>query len=51
MVKHPSLDFGSDHDLRIVRLSPMLGMECADGSLSLSLSLSVLVSVPPSKIK
>jgi len=23
--KRPTLDFGSDHDLRVVRLSPLLG--------------------------
>ena len=24
-VKHPTLDFGSDHDLRVMRLSPLWG--------------------------
>ena len=37
-VKHPTLDFGSGHDFRVVRLSPMLGsvlgMEPALDSLS-----------------
>ena len=25
LIEHPTLDFGSGHDLRVVRLSPVLG--------------------------
>ena len=42
-VKTPILDFGSGHDLMVVRVSPMLGstvsVEPAWGSFSLPLSL------------
>ena len=43
LVKHPTLGFGSCHDLGVVRLSPALGpalsSELAQGSLSLRLPL------------
>ena len=43
-IKHPTLDFGSGSDLRVVRPSPtlgsVLGVEPVYDSLSLSLSLS-----------
>ena len=53
-VKHPTLDFGSGHDLRVRRIEPCVGL-CADimepawDSLSpfLSLSLSPLPSSCP----
>ena len=49
-VKPSILDFGSGHDLTVVRLSPtsgsMLGGEPAWDSLSLSLSLSFSPSLP-----
>ena len=44
LVKHPTLDFGSGHDLRVVRLIPksdsMLSVEPAADSLSPSLGSS-----------
>ena len=48
LAKHLTLDFGSGHDLRVMRSSPKSGstfsMESAWDSLSLSLSLSLCPS-------
>ena len=55
-VKHPTLGFGSGHELVVVGLSPVLdsalSMESASDSLSLSLSfsLSFSLSLPLSQI-
>ena len=43
LVKHPSLDFGSGHDLRVLGLSPASGSTLrgeSEDSFSLSLPLS-----------
>ena len=47
-VKHPSLDFGSGHDPRVVRLSPMLGSVLGVESAwdSLSPSAPPLLTLP-----
>ena len=44
LVKHPTLDFGSAPDLRVVRLSPASGSE---RSLLEILSLPLLSAPPP----
>ena len=41
VVKHPSLDFSSGHDLRVVRSSPELGSTGHGGFLRFSLSHSL----------
>ena len=47
LVKHPTLDFGSGHDLMVLRLSPVsgstLGVELGEDFLSHSLSASPLL--------
>ena len=47
-VKHPTLDFGSGHDLTVARLSPasgsMLSVESAEDSLSPSPSVPPLLA-------
>ena len=47
-VEHPALDFGSDHDSRVMGLSPVWdsaqSMELASDSLSPSLCLSPLLT-------
>jgi len=48
LVKHVTLDFGSGHDLRAVRLSPMSGSELSMESACESLSPSPLA--PPTPI-
>ena len=50
-VKHPTLDFGSSHDLTIRKFKPRVGLytdsvEPAWDSLSLSLSLSLPLDLP-----
>ena len=53
LVKHPALDFGSGHDLTVVRSSPMSGFvlskrgDCLGFSLSLSLSTPPLLALVP----
>ena len=37
LVKHPTFDFGSGHDLRVMRRSPMLGSMLSGESASLPL--------------
>ena len=44
-IKHPSLDFGSGHDLTIHGIEPCLGLG-ADSAESASLSLSLCLSLP-----
>ena len=48
-VKHPSLDFGSGHDLRVHEFEPMLGSVLTAwsllGILSLPLSAPLLISL------
>ena len=53
-VKCLTLDFGSDHDLRVMRLSPALGSELSGESTSSSPSASLsscVCSLSLSKIK
>ena len=45
-VKHPTLDFGSGHDPRVVTFSPSLGSVVGMESASNSFSPSVLLSLP-----
>ena len=47
-VKHPSLDFGSGHDLTIHGIEPCLGLG-ADSAESASLSLSVSLCPSPTR--
>ena len=48
LVKRPRLDFGSGHDLTILRLSPELGSTAQD---SFSSSLSLALPLPQKKKK
>ena len=46
-VKHPALDFGSDHDLTVHGIEPHVGL-CADRAEPSWNSLSLSLSAPPS---
>ena len=52
-VKHLTLDFGSGHDLRVVRFSPELGSRLTPRwawSLLKILSLPLLLPLPPARV-
>ena len=46
LVKHPSLDFGSDHDPEVCEVEPQLGL-CADSMWPASDSVSPSLFVSP----
>ena len=47
-VKHPTLDFGSDHDLRVMRSSPSVELYAKCASLLKILLLSLPLPLPSS---